>query len=102
MKSSAKTGGLRVKEFGQNANRSCIIQLYFEENGLNPFDEKSVEEKISKAASQAFHMIRQGVQVQLKTDEMETGFANTESHLETIMRHLALLSPHRTNQHNTE
>ncbi|QPJ66116.1 MAG: DUF58 domain-containing protein [Candidatus Nitrohelix vancouverensis] len=92
-KSSAKTGGLRVKEFGQNANRSCIVPLHFEENELDPFDEKRIEEKISKAASQVFHMIRQGVQVQLKTDDMETDFASTESHLENIMQYLAKLSP---------
>jgi len=91
-KSTAKTGDLRVKEFAQGGFHSFTLFL----NTLDPetdeqVDFETLENRVIETASLAYHLIRRGDEVSLKTNELHTPYGNSESHLESIMRALALV-----------
>ena len=50
---------------------------------------EELEKRITESASLAFHLIRRGDEVSIKTHERETPFGNSEAHLESIMHYLA-------------
>ena len=89
-KSSAKTGTLRVKEFAKGGLHSYTLFL----NTIDPktnirVGPETLENRVTETASLAYHLIRRGDEVSLKTPEMQTPFDNTESHLEHILKYLA-------------
>ncbi len=91
-KSTAKTGDLRVKEFAQGGFHSFTLFL----NTLDPetdeqVDFETLENRVIETASLAYHLIRRGDEVSLKTNELHTPYGNSENHLESIMRALALV-----------
>ncbi len=92
-KSSAKTGNLRVKEFHTRGNQSFTLFLNLHDSQTNrQVADPVLEARVSEAASLAFHLIRRGNEVSLKTeDHVQIPFGNTEPHLERIMRFLALV-----------
>lgn len=91
-KSSAKTGDLRTKEFQSQHEKSYTIFL----NIFHPGTQKMVsddvlEERVSKTASLIFFLIKRGNEVSLKTEDMQTAFGNSESHLIDLMHTLAFI-----------
>ncbi|CAI2718522.1 DUF58 domain-containing protein [Nitrospina watsonii] len=93
-KSSAKTGNLRVKEFAHGGFHSFTLFL----NVINPETQRMVasdilERRISETASLAYHLMRRGDEVRLKTHDHESPSANSEAHLESILTYLALVTP---------
>src|SRR5262245_64577922 len=87
-KASAKTATLKTREFAAEETRR--VALYLDRQG--PEDQHSqFETLVSHAASIAFHLIRDGVDVELITDEWTSGFGGTQKHLETILGYLALV-----------
>lgn len=91
-KSTAKTGALKIKQFSRGGNKSYTIFL----NIIDPQTNKTVsqhilEKRISEAASLAYHLIRQGDEVSLKTHDHHISPGNTETKLEEILSYLALV-----------
>ena len=92
-KSSAKTGNLRVKEFpaGQDQNFTLFLNLNDAQTNRQVAD-PILEKRVKEAASLAYHLIRGGNAVSLKTqDHFQIPFGKSEPHLERIMRFLALV-----------
>ena len=89
-KSSAKTGNLRVKEFQSTNEQSYTIFLNVKEPGSNKTVEV-LEERVSKAASLIYHLIERGNEVSLKTEDMQTEFGKSETHLRELMYILAFI-----------
>ena len=74
-KSTAKTGDLRVKEFAQGGFHSFTLFL----NILDPetnvrVDFETLENRVIETASLAYHLIRRGDEVSLKTNEQRTPY----------------------------
>ena len=89
-KSSAKSDKLRVKEFLSGDKRNFTIFLNLTDPETNQIVAKEeLEKRVSESASLAFHLIRHGDEVSLKTHEKETPFGNSEAHLESLMHYLA-------------
>src|SRR5262245_25118196 len=87
-KASAKTATLKTREFAAEETRR--VTLYLDRQGRE--DQNSdFETLVSHAASIAFHLIRDGVDVALNTDEWTSGFGGTQKHLEAILGYLALV-----------
>jgi len=89
-KSSAKTGNLRVKEFQSTNEQSYTVFLNVKERNKT-VKEEILEEKVSKTASLIYHLIERGNEVSLKTEEMQTEFGKSESHLKDLMYMLAFI-----------
>jgi len=92
-KSSAKTGNLRVKEFLASPDQSFTLFLNLHDSQTNQqVADPVLEERVSEAASLAYHLIQRGNEVSLKTeDNFHIPFGNTEAHLKCIMKFLALV-----------
>lgn len=92
-KSSAKTGHLRVKEFMTSADQSFTLFLNLNDSQTHrQVSDSILEKRVSEAASLTYHLIRQGNEVSLKTeDQVHFPYGNTEPHLERIMKFLALV-----------
>jgi uncharacterized protein (DUF58 family) len=91
-KSSAKTGNLRIKEFQNPNEESYTVFLNVKESGSNKtVKEEILEERISEAASLIYHLIERGNEVSLKTEDTQTAFGDSESHLKELMHKLALI-----------
>ncbi|KMP10442.1 hypothetical protein UR09_00860 [Candidatus Nitromaritima sp. SCGC AAA799-A02] len=89
-KSSAKAGNLRVKEFSTGGNQKFTIYLSLTdvESG-RPVKPDIMEQRVVESASLAYHLIRRGDEVSLKTPDFNTPFGNAESDLRNIMTFLA-------------
>ncbi len=86
-KSSAKTGALRVKEFSKGGLHNYTLFLNILDPQTNAIVGPDVlENRVTESASLAYHLIRRGDEVSLKTPEMQTPSGNTEAHLETILK----------------
>ena len=91
-KSSAKTGKMRVKEFQSMNEQSYTVFFNVKEPGSNKtVTEKILEERVSQAASLVFHLIKKGNEVSLKTEDRQTEFGKSESHLKELMYLLAFI-----------
>lgn len=91
-KSTAKTGRLKIKQFSKGGNKCYTIFL----NIIDPQTNKTVapaslENRIIEAASLAYHLIRQGDEVSLKTHDHHISPGNSETKLEEILTYLALI-----------
>jgi uncharacterized protein (DUF58 family) len=89
-KSSAKTGTLRVKEFSKGGlhNYTLFLNIIDPQTNIRVGPEV-LENRVTETASLAYHLIRRGDEVSLKTSEMQTPSGNTEAHLEHILKYLA-------------
>jgi uncharacterized protein (DUF58 family) len=87
-KASAKTAVLKTREFAAEEIRR--VTLYLDRQGRED-QNADFESLVSHAASIAFHLVRDGVDVALNTDEWTSGFGGTQKHLEAILSYLALV-----------
>jgi uncharacterized protein (DUF58 family) len=87
-KASAKTAVLKTREFAAEETRR--VALYLDRQGGEE-QNAQFETLVSHAASIAFHFIRDGVDVELITDEWASGFGGTQKHLEAILSYLAMV-----------
>lgn len=91
-KSSAKTGDLRIKEFSSGGKQSFTIFLNLEDAQTGtPVENTLMEQRVSEAASLAYHLIRRGDEVSLKTPGHQIPSVNAPQHLEEIMTFLAFV-----------
>lgn len=91
-KSSAKTGSLRVKEFVHGTSQKFMVPLDVHDPATGEIVEHDIlEKRVSESASRAYHLIRRGDAVSLKTSEFQTPFGSSEPHLESLMRTLAFI-----------
>lgn len=89
-KSSAKTGTLRVKEFSKGGLHSYTLFLNIIDPKTNiRVGPETLENRVTETASLAYHLIRRGDEVSLKTPKMQIPSGNTESHLEHMLKYLA-------------
>jgi uncharacterized protein (DUF58 family) len=89
-KSSAKMGNLRVKEFSKGGLHSYTLFLNIIDPETNIMvGPEILENRVTETASLAYHLIRRGDEVSLKTPEMQIPSGNTESHLEHMLKYLA-------------
>ncbi len=89
-KSSAKTGTLRVKEFSKGGLHSYTLFLNIVDPKTNIMvGPETLEDRVTETASLAYHLIRRGDEVSLKTPDMQMPSANTETHLEDMLKYLA-------------
>jgi uncharacterized protein (DUF58 family) len=88
-KASAKTAALKTREFASEDTRR--VRIVFDRYG-RPDDAEAFEQKVSLAASLAFHGIRSGAEVALISDDWESPAGNSESVLDGILHYLALVA----------
>ncbi len=89
-KSSAKTGTLRVKEFSRGGMHNYTLFLNIVDPQTNvSVGPETLENRVTETASLAYHLIRRGDEVSLKTPEMQIPSGNSEAHLEHILKYLA-------------
>jgi uncharacterized protein (DUF58 family) len=87
-KASAKTSTLKTREFA--AEDTTRVVIAFDRFG-KPHEGERFEQRVSWAASLAFHLIRNGVEVILASDEWESPAGNSEAVLDGILHYLALV-----------
>jgi len=87
-KASAKTGALKTREFAIEDSRRVV--LAFDRFG-NARDDVRFEALVTQAASVAFHLIRNGAEVMLVSDEWESPSGSSASTLDGILDYLALV-----------
>ena len=91
-KSSAKTGKLRVKEFHSQNQRSYTISLTLTDPATQQLIQEDIlEERVSTAASMIYHLIQNGHEVSLKTEQKQSPFGSSQTHLIGLMRLLAVI-----------
>jgi len=89
-KSSAKTGTLRVKEFSKGGLHSYTLFLNIIDPQTNVMvGPETLENRVTETASLAYHLIRRGDEVSLKTPTMQIPSGNTEPRLEHILKYLS-------------
>ncbi|NIX54983.1 MAG: DUF58 domain-containing protein [candidate division Zixibacteria bacterium] len=97
-KSSAKTGTLRVKEFSKGGLHNYTLFLNITDPQTNLIvGPETLESRVTETASLAYHLIRRGDEVSLKTPEMQTASGNSETHLENLLKYLARVGYEQSN-----
>jgi len=89
-KASAKTAALKTREFAAEESRRVAIQMDRFCHILAP---DQFEKLVSYAASLFLDLIRDGIEVELVTDEWKSGYGTSETHIESVLEYLALVQP---------
>jgi len=87
-KASAKTSMLKTREYA--AEESQRVILAFDRFG-RPADRERFEQLVSYTASLAYHLIDDGIEISLVTDEWQTMQSSPNSVLDSILEYLALV-----------
>jgi uncharacterized protein (DUF58 family) len=87
-KASAKTATLKTREYAAEESRRVLLAL---DRFGREDDSERFEALVSYAASIAYHLIRDGVEVAFASDDWETGYGSSQSVLEAILHYLALV-----------
>ena len=87
-KASAKTAVLKTREYAAEESRRIV--LAFDRFG-RPGDVEKFEELVSYTASLAYHLINDGIEVALVSDDWHTGYGASEALLEAMLEYLALV-----------
>ena len=87
-KATAKTAALKTREFA--AENSRRVLLVFDRYGTS-HDDEEFEGMVSRAASLAFHLIRNGEAVFFVSDDWESAPEPSEAALDAILNYLALV-----------
>jgi uncharacterized protein (DUF58 family) len=88
-KASAKTGILKTREYAAEESRRVV--LAFDRFG-HPEEADHFEQLVSQAASLAYHLINDGVEVAFTSDDWHTGYGSSKSVLDAILQYLALVN----------
>jgi uncharacterized protein (DUF58 family) len=88
-KASAKTALLKTREYAAEENRRAI--LAFDRFG-RPDDAEQFEHLVSYAASLAYHLINDGVDVTFLSDDWQTDYGKSATVLDSILHYLALVT----------
>jgi uncharacterized protein (DUF58 family) len=87
-KATAKTAQLKTREFAAEDSRRVLIA--FDRYGT-PHNAEEFEDMVSRAASLAFHLIRNGQVVLFVSDDWESPAEASEAALDGILNYLALV-----------
>jgi len=87
-KASAKTSMLKTREYAAEESRRVI--LAFDRFG-HPGDVEKFEQLVSYAASLAYHLIDEGIEVELVSDDWKSTQGIGQAALESILEYLALV-----------
>jgi uncharacterized protein (DUF58 family) len=87
-KASAKTSTLKTREYAAEDSRRMV--LVFDRFG-GPDDSERFEGLVSHAASLAFHLIRDGMDLTLVSDDWQSKEGGTQALLDSILEYLALV-----------
>lgn len=87
-KASAKTSILKTREYAAEESRRVV--LAFDRYG-HPDDRERFEQLVSYAASLAYHLIHDGIEVSLVSDEWRTAQGNSTAVLGAVLEYLALV-----------
>ena len=87
-KALAKTGILKTREYAAEESR-CVV-FAFDRFG-HPGDVERFEQLVSYTASLAYHLINDGIEVALVSDDWRTGYGASDTLLESILQYLALV-----------
>lgn len=88
-KASAKTAVLKTREYA--AEDSQRVVLAFDRFG-RPGDVEKFEQLVSYTASLAYHLIDDGIEVALVSDDWHTGYGTSEALLDSMLQYLALVN----------
>lgn len=88
-KASAKTATLKTREYAAEDSRRIILAF---DRFSRPGDEDKFEQLVSYTASLAYHLINDGIEVGLVSDDWHTSYGSSEALLESILQYLALVS----------
>lgn len=88
-KASAKTATLKTREYAAEDSRRIV--LAFDRFGAAG-DEDKFERLVSYAASLAYHLINDGIEVALVSDDWHTSYGSSDALLESILQYLALVN----------
>src|SRR5207249_3813055 len=88
-KASAKTATLKTREYASDESRRVVLAL--DRFGWED-DVERFEQLVSYAASLAYHLINDGVQVAFVSDDWQSGYGSSQSVLEGILQYLALVN----------
>lgn len=87
-KASAKTGNLMTREFA--ADESRRVRLMFDRYSSTA-DHEAFESLVSQAASMAYYLVQEGIDVAFAADDFQVEFGRGVEHLEAIWAYLALV-----------
>jgi uncharacterized protein (DUF58 family) len=87
-KATAKTAVLKTREFAAEDSRRILV-AFDRYGGAN--DDEEFEDMVSRAASLAFHLIRNGQPVLFVSDDWESPIEASEAALDAILNYLALV-----------
>jgi uncharacterized protein (DUF58 family) len=87
-KASAKTSMLKTREYAAEESRRAV--LAFDRYG-NPRDRERFEQLVSYAASLAYHLTNDGIEVSLVSDEWRTSQGSSKAVLDSLLEYLALV-----------
>jgi uncharacterized protein (DUF58 family) len=87
-KATAKTAALKTREYAADESRHVV--LVFDRYG-QPSDADPFEALVSRAASLAFHLIKEGSGVILISDDWKSSSEASEAALDAILNYLALV-----------
>jgi uncharacterized protein (DUF58 family) len=90
-KASAKTASLKTREYAADEERRVALVLDRFGDPTNPADVKAFERMVSRAASLAFYLMRDGVELSLQSDEWQSASGVSEASMESILTYLALV-----------
>ena len=85
-KASAKTNSLKTREYAADASRRVVLAL---DRYGNPEDSESFEVLVSHAASSAVHLIHEGAEIVLVSDEWRSAEGSSRMVLDSILEYLA-------------
>lgn len=89
-KASARTAGLKTREYAAEESQRILIELdRFAEPG------PEFERLVSEAASAAVHLVRNGAEVTLATDEWTSPAVRSDAQMDEILLYLAEVSTTR-------
>ena len=91
-----KTATLKTREFAAEESRRLTLYL---DRFARSEDSDAFERLVSYTASLAVHLAQEGIEIALATDEWRSPFGSSESHIDSILRYLALVqSTHSLDQ----
>ena len=92
-KASARAAALKTREFAAEDSRRIV--LAFDRYGFDG-DRKRFERQVSEAASVAFYLIRDGIELSLVADDWRSPTGRSDQLLESILSYLALVESNPT------